>query len=144
MVVSLNFRLDIIDDWPPVGSESLPFEQVLDGFRGLEPPLFVKNLSVGDFIQIQRDTDGYVSSWDHIEQSGNSTVWLLRLQQTDSIAPCLQQLRSLGCNTASQDKLGCYSIDVPATIELSEIDQILGELDPNVVAIAFPSLRHLE
>lgn len=139
---SIAFCLDVVDDWPPVGSESLPFDETELGIVCLDAPLFVKDLSVGDKISIDRETNGYVVSWHHVERSKRSTVWLLRLQKTEAIEPCLENLRRLGCNTVSQPDLGCYSVDVPEEITLAEIDAELDLLDEDEVAVAFPSLRH--
>jgi hypothetical protein len=142
MTTFLQFPLDVEDEWPPVGSESLPFEQLAKGYKCLSAPLFVKDISVGDVLDVETDRDGFVSFWTHLERSNRSTVWLLRLQGDPPIELCLQSLRSLGCNTTGVDSFGCYSIDVPPSLKMSDADQILDELDPELVAIAFPSLRH--
>jgi len=144
MSLSLQFPLEVEDDWPPVGSESLPFERKREDYECLASPLFVKDLSAGDVIKIKKDGEGFVSSWEHVERSGRSTIWLLRLANNNQIEPCLQRLRSLGCNTASVDEFGCYSIDVPETLPIAAVDEVLEELDPELVAIAFPSMRHPE
>jgi hypothetical protein len=51
MTASLQFSLDVEGGWPPVGSESLPFIERLEGFELMVPPLFVKDLAVGDVIR---------------------------------------------------------------------------------------------
>lgn len=142
MPKSIAFSLDVADDWPPVGSEYLPFDETQLGFACLDAPLFVKDLSVGDKIFIDQETNGYVVRWHHIEKSKNTTVWLLRLKKTEAIELCLENLRRLGCNTVSQPDLGCYSVDVPEEITLATIDAELDLLDEDEVAVAFPSLRH--
>jgi tRNA threonylcarbamoyladenosine modification (KEOPS) complex Cgi121 subunit len=67
---------------------------------------------------------------------------LLRLAPTREIGEALEKVRKLGCNTVSLEAVGCYAIDVPETLEMTEIDQILNELDGEKVGIAFPSFRH--
>lgn len=81
----LQFPLEVEDDWPPVGSESLPFEKLADGYRAMSPPLFVRDLSVGDVIDVSEDEFGFVSAWRHLAKSGRSVLWLLRLSETDEI-----------------------------------------------------------
>jgi hypothetical protein len=140
--VSLRFPLDVEDDWPPVGSESLPFEATDDGLQALVAPLFVKNLSVHDIVEAEMDEDGYVRSWRHKRLSDHSTIWLLRLSEPNSISCCLEQIRILGCNTVSLDQFGCYSIDVPGSVPINKVDEILGGLNEEEVALAYPSMRH--
>lgn len=143
-VVSLKFALEVEDGWPPVSVESLPFEmKSTEEYLLLKPPLFVKDLSVGDVISaLKFNQDGSLISWQHTVRSARTTVWLLRLKQTDEIKRALDSLRKLGCNTVGLDLVGCYSIDVPDTIKMADVDMILSRLDSNSVAVAFPSMRH--
>lgn len=142
MSVSLQFPLDVEDDWPPVGSESLVFEKTSDGYEALAPPLFVRDLSVGDIIDVSRDKFGGILEWTHVKKSGRSVVWLLRLSNKATIDIYLKMLREIGCNTTGADDLGCYSVDVPENITIGTVDAILDTLDTSSVAVAFPSLRH--
>lgn len=144
MSVSLQFALNVEDDWPPVGSESLPFEELTYGYKCLAVPLFIKELSVGDIISVEFDKSGFIHSWQHLEKSCRSTVWLLRMHDDPPISSCLHSLRLLKCNTAGSEDLGCYAIDVPPSLTLMEVDNVLEILDTKLVAIAFPSLRHVE
>lgn len=48
--VHLGFALEIDDGWPPVAVESLPLRVTREGHVVEAPPLFVKDLSVGDVI----------------------------------------------------------------------------------------------
>jgi hypothetical protein len=142
VTVSLKFALQVEDDWPPVGSESLPFEEIGGGYKCLSVPLFVKGLSVLDVVKIEKDEDGFVRSWRHVYKSGNSTVWLLRLAGTPSIETSLSKLRSLQCNTSGITEFGCYAIDVPAAVAIADVDAVLDGLNSELVAVAFPSMRH--
>ena len=142
MPVSLQFPLDGEDDWPPVGSESLPFDKLSDGYKLLVAPLFIKNLSVDDIIDVVEDDNNFVKSWNHIRKSQRTTVWLLRLAEDNQIDVALEELQSLGCNTVGLPQFGCYAADVPEEISMSHVDAVLGKLDSNRVAVAFPSMRH--
>lgn len=144
--VSLSFALDVEEGWPPVAIESLPFVRVSPNeYRLLSVPLFVKNLSVGDVLApTARTGDDVLVDWDHVVRSERTTIWLLRLRATSAIDRALQAARNLGCNTSGVDQFGVYAIDVPAEIELSQVDEVLNNLDPDDVAVAFPSLRHPE
>lgn len=142
MSISLQFPLDVKDDWPPVGSESIQFEKLAEGYECLSTPLFVKDLSVGDVIEFEKDSEGFLSSWSHLSRSGRSTIWLLRLSDSDQIEICLQRLRAIGCNTTGVTEFGCYAIDVPEALAISDVDRVLEGLDSDLVAVAFPSMRH--
>lgn len=144
-VVSLEFPLDVEDGWPPVAVECLPFRAVPEGYVALVPPLFVKDLSVGDVIDVTREAGGpRVLSWRHVARSASTTIWLLRMRRSETIRAVLAALRGLSCNTASSEELGVFSIEVPAAVPIEAVDRILAQLDAEAVAVAFPSMRHGE
>lgn len=140
--ISLRFILDVEDEWPPVGTESLPFRKTGSGYEALLPPLFVSGLSVGDVIEISRDEAGFVSHWHHLRKSKRSVVWILRTGLNGRIDATLDEIRTMGCNTVGHKKLGCYAIDVPEDINMDLIEGSLSCLDSSAYAVAFPSLRH--
>lgn len=141
----LTFLLDVDDVWPPVGAETFPVRPVDSGFEVLHPPLFIRNMSVGDVIDVSLTETGEVAAWSHRTRSDRTTIWLLRLQPTQEISHTLAKLRALGCFTVGGDpELGCWSIDVPPAVELDKVDEVLAGLDTKSVAVAFPSLRHIE
>ena len=142
--ISLKFPLDVVDGWPPVAVESLPFRLSAEGYRAMVSPLFVKDLSVDDVISAQLGDENLVESWRHLVRSGRTTIWLLRLKLPNRIDLALAELRELGCNSVGLASVGCYSIDVPETVSVDKIDAILSTLDSDAVAVAFPSMRHPE
>jgi len=142
--VSLKFPLEVVDDWPPVAVESLPFLVSSRGYTAAAAPLFVKDLSVGDVIEPQLGDESTVKSWRHLLRSGRTTIWLLRMKQPSDINSALADLRTLGCNSVGFDAGGCYAIDVPETVSIKSVDTVLASLDSNAVAVAFPSMRHAE
>lgn len=143
--MNLNFPLNVEDGWPPVAAECLPFKVTPDGYVALSPPLFVKDLSVGDVINATLDAEDYrVTSWRHVTKSGHTTVWLLRIRRTNTIEAVLLELRDLGCNTVELKEAGVYSVDVPELVSIETVDIILAHIDADLVAVAFPSMRHPE
>jgi len=141
-VVSLAFPLEVKDGWPPVGVECLPLVPVGAGYKLLQAPLFIKDLSVDDVLQIQLGDPETAMSWSHLQRSERSTVWLLRLAPTGQVEESLAALRRLGCSTTSLDAAGCHAVDVPAEISIGRVDEILRSLNESEVAVAFPSMRH--
>lgn len=142
MPISLQFALLNDDGWPPVGSESIPFDKTDAGYKCLSVPLFVKDLSVGDVIKINSFSGVFIESWCHIERSNRSTLWLLRLSDSPPIERSLKKMRLLQCNTTGVDEFGCYAVDIPDSVSIIDVDTILEDLDPDLVAVAFPSMRH--
>ena len=142
--VSLVFPLDVDDDWPPVGVQSIPFELQDGNYRALVSPLFVMDLSVGDVISADLNADGSVRTWRHVQRSDHSTVWLLRLDPSNQIDEALARLRALGCNTVSLPQTGCHSVDVPSSVSIRDVDDVLSVLDENAAGVAFPAMRHEE
>lgn len=142
--VFLSFALNTEDGWPPVATECLACEQLPSGYRVLSAPLFVKDLSVDDVIEVTETTDGLALAWRHVSRSQRSTIWLLRLAETSQLETVLGHLRDLGCNTSSAGTLGCHSVDVPREVDMAVVDRYLNELDSAAIAIAFPSFRRNE
>lgn len=114
-------------------------------FEILHPPMFIKDLSVGDVIDATVNDLGQVEAWCHHTRSEHTTIWLLRLKESCEIESCLAALRALGCFTVGgSPHLGSYAIDVPPALRIEVIDEVLARLDAERVAIAFPSMRHAE
>ena len=142
--VMLTFELNVVDDWPPVASESLPFAEKENGFQLLTAPLFVKDLSAQDVLQIEFDVKGVVNTWSHVIRSSRTTIWVLRIDEPSGIEPVLHNLRQLGCNTGRLPSAGIYAVDVPETVALEWVEREFRKLMPGSVAIRYPSLRHLD
>ncbi len=143
LTVPLIFPLEVEDEWPPFAVESLPFEEGPGGYIATVPPLFIRNISVGDIIAIRLEPGSRkVEWWHHVKKSKHTTVWLLRLKQSKSIDTVLAKLRALGCSTVGLDEVGVYSVDIPETVPIEFVDSALAHLDQTAVATAFPSMRH--
>jgi hypothetical protein len=141
--IELHFSLEVDDDgWPPVAVEGLPCTDLGGEFRVESPPLFVKGLSVGDIISVALDANGNVASWQSIQKSKRSTIWILRLEKSNCISDVLAELRALTCHTVQLSQCGSYAVDVPEEVEMKHVDACLARLDPETAAVAFPSFRH--
>ena len=139
--VSIEFPLDCEDDWPPVSLECLPFRPVPGGYALLAPPMFVKDLSIDDILEI--DLAGRrATAWRHRSRSGHTTMWMMELRTTGALDAIMVRLRELGCHPVHLPACGTYSVDIPSTIPITAVDAILADLDPDTVAVAFPSMRH--
>lgn len=144
-LAELAFVLLVEDEWPPVSVECMPADRIGEFiYRPLNPPLFVKGLSVGDLVEVEFDGDRMVVAWKILSPSAHSTVWLARLRQKHDIESMLQALRDLGCATVAAPNLGCYAVDIPEAVAMEDVDLVLESADEESVAIAFPSFRHPE
>lgn len=103
--------------------------------------LFIKEMSVGDLITIQRDSEGDVISWSHLVKSSRSTLWLMAYGDY-SVEGVLDGLKRLGCNVEDLKQFRYFSIDVPEDCSLADLDQCLDGLDEENSALAYPSFRH--
>ena len=143
-MVELSIILKVEDGWPPIAVECLPCTLVEEGARVEAAPLFVKDLSVGDVISVEQDFEGKVVAWEHVSKSNRTTIWLLRTAKSESdIDGILRALRSIKCNTVQLNEYGCYSIDVPESCPIEEVDALLAKLNQACVGIAYPSFRHV-
>ena len=142
-MIELHFVLAVDDDWPPVSVEGVPVTRTGDKFRVETPPLFIKKLSVGDVIDVlEFDSENQVSSWKHHSFSNNSTIWLLCMGEPNNLEDVLPKLEVLGCKVIQLSGQGCYSINVPESCDIGDVDSCLAALDESKIAIAYPSFRH--
>lgn len=141
-MVELKFALLVEDNWPPVSVEVLHGTLIENGFRIEDPPFFVKNMSVGDVISIDKDDFGNIVNWQHISESGNTTIWLMQNEEFEELDLIMSKLRLLGCHTVRLQQFDYYAVDVPASCEMKNVDAILEGLEESKISIAFPSFRH--
>lgn len=140
--VELHFRLHVIDEWPPVAVEGVLCTLVENGYRIESPPLFVKGISVEDIIEVKFDTENYVAWWQPISKSGRTTAWIMRTGPDNNIQTIVAELRLLGCQIEQLPELGCYAVDIPAEVSITDIDARFARLNEDSTAVAFPSYRH--
>lgn len=142
----LYFQLDVVDGWPPVAAEVMNCTMLNGDFQINSTPLFVKDLSVGDVISATPDDEDRVWEWEHLTKSDRTTIWFARLstEAQDDIDAALGELKALGCAITSSQQLGRSAVDVPADCPIEEVDKCLASLQPDRVAIVFPSFRHAD
>lgn len=139
--VKLNFNLpDEGDDWPPVTTECMPFEDQGGGaYRLLVPPLFVRDLSVDDVLLVEIGKEGIVENWRHKARSNRSTIWVLGLKQKN-FEIVVKKLLELRCNVTRALSFDVASIDVPGELDRKTLESWLDKLDED--AVGYPSYRH--
>jgi len=140
-MTELMFVLDVEDGWPPVAKECMVSTACEGGYRIEVPPLFVKNLSRGDVIAVDRNEDGEVIAWTPVELSQHSTVWII-VHGNHSIDDVIERLKQLNCNVAEFEQYRYFSIDVPPECSVEQLDSCLDALSEEEASVAFPSFRH--
>lgn len=141
MKTELVFQLDVDDGWPPVAKECLRCIDVECGYQIQEPPLFIKDLSVGDVIEVVWGEDGEVVAWSHVEKSKRSIVWIM-VSGDYSVASEIECLKRLRCNVAEFEAYRYFAVDVPAGCPVERLDECLDALSKEEVSVVFPSFRH--
>lgn len=141
--VNLNFNLpDEDEDWPPVTTESLPFENLGGGrYRLLVAPLFVRDLSVDDVLLIEVSAEGIVWEWQYESRSKHSTIWVIDAAQS-KFEKVVSGLQGLGCKIVRAPMFDVYSIDVPGEIARESLEEWLDLLDEE--SVGYPSYRYEE
>lgn len=142
--MELAFLLDVQDEWPPVSVEYLPCNKIEDGYIIRSPPLFIKNISVGDVIFIEQKEKNKIISWGYFSKSNRSTMWVLAQREDVDIVGYLKGVREFGCNTVLSQDFGIASVDIPDSLPIKEIDKYNELFDDCSLAFAYPSFRHQE
>lgn len=141
--LGLCFNLpDEDDDWPPVTTECMPFQDLGSGrYLLLVAPLFVRDLSVGDVLILEVSAEGIVWEWAHEKKSRNSTVWVIDFQQ-DHFEDVMKKFLSLGCNVSRSPEFDVAAISVPENVDREIVEEFLDMLDED--SVGYPSYRHEE
>lgn len=140
-MTELLFVLDVDDGWPPVAKECLLCTVFESGYRVDVAPLFIKDLSVGDVISVERNEEDDVVAWSHVEKSKHSTVWIMA-HGDYSIDDAIECLKNLKCNVEELEQYRYFAVDVPEECTSEELDACLDALDSEKASTVFPSFRH--
>lgn len=135
------FTLKVEDGWPPVAKEGLVFSKVEGGFRLEVAPLFVKDLSVGDVLDLKAADADQVLSWKHVSASRRSTVWVMDFGDRE-LPNVLAELKGMGCNLERLNSFNYVAVDVPESASAELVMQCLDRLDEESAPVAYPSWRH--
>lgn len=127
--VKVHFRLEITDDWPPAGVESLRAIDRGDGTVAVDnTPWFVRGIACGDVIRTRANEDGLLWAGDVVQPSQNCTIRLIVLRDKGSSAArqsVLDAFRKLGVTGEGIEQFGMVALDVPPEAPLNKIRQLL-------------------
>lgn len=127
--VKLHFRLEIEDDWPPAGVESLWAIDQGNGTVKLDNvPWFVRGVACGDVLAPSSDEEGVLWAGDVVRPSENCTIRLAVRRDGGSDASrqsVLDAFRRLGVWGEGIQHFGMVALDIPPTADLAQVQRLL-------------------
>jgi len=137
----LVFALEIDDGWPPISAEGVWCEKVDDNYKLLNTPFFIPDLACGDiFKAIPDPINQNIFEFDVIEESGNSVIWVMNNNDLD-IQPFTETLQKIGCVFEGFPRYSLLSVDVPSTVNIVALEELLDLFEELGLDFAYPVWR---
>jgi hypothetical protein len=137
----LVFALEIDDGWPPISAEGVWCEKVDDNYKLLNTPFFIPDLACGDiFKAIPDPINQNIFEFDVIEESGNSVIWVMNNNDLD-IQPFTETLQKIGCVFEGFPRYSLLSVDVPSTVDILALEELLDLFEELGLDFAYPVWR---
>ena len=134
----LVFALEIDNGWPPISAEGVWCEKIEETYKLLNTPFFIPDLACGDiFTAIADPINQNIFEFDVIEESGNSVVWVMNNDNID-IKPFTEKLKKIGCTFEGFPRFSLLSIDVPSTVDIIALKELLDLFDEMGLDFAYP------
>jgi hypothetical protein len=134
--VKLRYRLTPDPDgWPPVASEDLWAVLVSPDVARVDSiPWFVQNVALGDLIRVSGDQDGLLKPLEKLRWSGNCTIRVVSLLETDAntqLRGVMEELAEFGVSGEVLQQYEMVALNVPASADVSRVKAFLdrGETD---------------
>jgi len=136
-VVDVMFPLVGDDEWPPYPAEMVEAKLIAHDLAEIVGvPWFVTNISRGDVISVDHDGIGFV-----VVRGGHSTLHVMATTDAE-LVPIIEQLRALGANTATGLEPPMLTVDVPETVSLDEVIDVLSAAESMTCAFTVASAQH--
>jgi len=137
----LVFALEIDEGWPPISAEGVWCEKVDDNYKLLNTPFFIPDLACGDiFKAIPDPINQNIFEFDVIEESGNSVIWVMNNNDLD-IQPFTETLQKIGCAFEGFPRYSLLSVDVPSTVDIVALEELLDLFEDLGLDFAYPVWR---
>jgi hypothetical protein len=121
--VKIFFRLEIVDDYPPAGIETMWATCEGSEFRLDNVPFFAERIACGDLVKATKDADGCLYFDEVVEMSGNGTLHLF-VMDLDNVQQLRSQVETMGCSS----ELGLprlIAVNVPKNIDYPRLRSFL-------------------
>ncbi|MGS0687046.1 DUF4265 domain-containing protein [Nakamurella sp. GG22] len=140
-VVDVLFPLVDDDEWPPCPAEQIEAVLIshdLAEIRGV--PWFAANISRGDIVNVRHDGIGYVGG-TVVSRGGHSTVHVMAASEAE-LAPIVKQLVALGASTAGGLTPPMLTVDIPESVALDPILDVLAAAESMTCAHTVACRQH--
>ncbi|MFF5936680.1 DUF4265 domain-containing protein [Streptomyces sp. NPDC012508] len=129
--LKVHFRLEVEDDWPPAGVESLWATDRGNGTVELaNTPFFVRGVAIGDIVETSTDNKGTRWAGSVVRPSDNCTIRLIVLRDGGSAAArqsVLNVFHELGAGGEGIERFRMVALDIPPNAEVVKIKRPLQE-----------------
>lgn len=140
-LVDVLFPLIDDDEWPPCPAEQIEavlLSHDLAEIRGV--PWFAANISRGDVVNVRHDGIGYVGG-TVVSRGGHSTVHVMAASDAE-LAPVVEQLTALGAVTAGGLTPPMLTVDIPESVPLDPILDVLAAAESMTCAHTVACRQH--
>lgn len=135
MKVKAGFPLQRKGEWPPYDVEHVWLEKIGELYKVVNSPFYLKGVANGDLLSVNFAEDGYVSDWNVISPSHNSTIWIIEHSPTEVV----KMLLDIGCEVEREPNYNLISVSVPNSINYDTIDSILHKFEKEgLLSVAVP------
>jgi Domain of unknown function (DUF4265) len=139
----VDVMFPVVDDeqWPPYPAENVEAVLLAHDLAEIRSvPWFVTNLSRGDIVRVDHDGIGYVGR-SVVSRGGRSTVHVLATDQGE-LAPLVEKLTALGAEVAGGLEPPMLVIDVPISVSLDDVLEVLVAAESATCAYEVASHQH--
>jgi hypothetical protein len=126
----------------PISFETLWFDLCGEFYRLKNIPFFIDDLSYDDVISITEASNGHYKIQSVVVESKNSTIWL-SVNDEEKVKLYLGKIKKMGCGLETGVLNGYYAINIPQSVDITELYSIIDDGEANDLLIAdYPSIRH--
>lgn len=121
------FYLAVVDDYPPVSTESLWAEKLSSGnYKVRNIPFYSKDVSLDDVVSIEHGQDGECLFHKVVRHSGNCTLRVVFFEK-ETIPRVINKLVKLGCSWEGMNG-AFYSINISRRSNLNKVIEYLEKM----------------
>lgn len=115
--------------YPPAENEWILAEGRVDGSWVVDNvPWYSRDVSLGDVVTAELDSDGLLWFREVVERSGHSTIRVLVLHGEQETQAIRQQLSELGCGSEQWSRERLFlAVDVPGDVAIHAITEFLDD-----------------
>ncbi|AZL73638.1 DUF4265 domain-containing protein [Pseudomonas oryziphila] len=119
-------ELEIVDDYPPVGVESVWAEKIDENtYKIKNIPFYSKDICLDDEISTSRGNNGEAVFTDVIGDEGNSTIRIIFFGDNEDLSELVMaEISSMGCSWEGMSKK-FFSVNIPANVDFDAISGYL-------------------